>query len=60
MHLKIHSLVSSRGYLMAVFRIDGKLWQFRVVTPDGATLGEEKVDHTVEAAEDAARFWLKA
>ncbi len=56
----IHCLVCSRNYLMVVFYSHAKNWQFRIVTPDGCTRGEEKVYYSAEAASDAARSWLKA
>jgi hypothetical protein len=57
---KIHVPVCSRDYLIIVFRTDGKCWQFRIVALDSCVLGEKKVYYTPEAAEDAARLWLKA
>jgi hypothetical protein len=56
---KIHYLVARRDCLMIVFYSYAKSWQFRIVTPDGCTRGEEKIYYTSEAAEDAARLWLK-
>jgi hypothetical protein len=58
--LKIHCLVARRDYLMIVFYTHARSWQFRIVTPDGCILGEEKVYYSSQAAEAAARSWLKA
>jgi hypothetical protein len=58
--LKIHTLVCSRDCLLIVFYTHARSWQFRIVTPDGCTRGEEKIYYNAEAATDAARSWLKA
>ncbi len=58
--LKIHALVCSRDYLIVVFYTHARSWQFRIVTPDGCILGEEKIYYSAEAAADAGRSWLKA
>jgi hypothetical protein len=57
--VKIHCLVARRDYLMIVFYTHARSWQFRIVTPEGCTMGDEKVYYTPEAAEDAGRLWLK-
>jgi hypothetical protein len=56
---KIHCLVGSSKYLLIVFHTDEKCWQFRIVTADGCTRGEQKIYYTPEAALSAGRQWLK-
>jgi hypothetical protein len=54
--LKIHCLVCSRDYILAVFYTHARSWQFRIVTPDGCTSGEEKIYYSADAAADAAKL----
>ncbi|MDH6059041.1 hypothetical protein NWP17_01040 [Chrysosporum bergii ANA360D] len=58
--IKIHLIVGIHKVTLAVFYTQQQeYWQFRLVTPGGAVFGEHKIYYSPEAAEKAARQWIK-
>jgi hypothetical protein len=53
---KIHLLTFTPLGLLIVFC--DRLWQFRVLSPDGAIYGHSKTYYTHQAAEEAGRQWV--
>jgi hypothetical protein len=53
---KIHLLRITPLGVLIVFR--DRLWQFRVLSPDGSIYGQTKNYYTAEAAEAAGREWV--
>lgn len=57
---KIHLVVGIHNVTLTVFYTEeDDYWQFRLITPGGAVFGERKIYYSPEAAEKAAREWIK-
>jgi hypothetical protein len=57
---KIHLVVGIHNVTLTVFYTEkDDSWQFRLLSPGGAVFGELKLYFTPEAAEKAAREWMK-
>jgi hypothetical protein len=54
--IKIHLLTITPFGILVVFR--DSLWQFRVLSSDGAIYGHSSNYYTVQAAERAGREWV--
>ncbi|HEY9635214.1 MAG TPA: hypothetical protein V6D14_17565 [Coleofasciculaceae cyanobacterium] len=55
---KIHLLTITRMGILIVYH--NRLWQFRVLSSDGAIYGHTSRYYTSEAAEKAGREWVGA
>ncbi len=55
---KIHLLTATPMGILIVYR--DRLWQFRVLSSDGAIYGHTSQYYTSEAAETAGREWVGA
>jgi hypothetical protein len=57
---KIHLVVGIHNVTLTVFYTEEHdYWQFRLITPGGAVFGEGKIYYSPQAAEKAAREWMK-
>jgi hypothetical protein len=56
--VKIHTLTITPMGILVVFR--DNLWQFRVLSSDGAIYGQTKHYYTAEAAKKIGREWVGA
>lgn len=57
---KINLVVGIHNVTLTVFYTEeDDYWQFRLITPGGAVFGEGKIYYSPQAAEKAAREWIK-
>jgi len=56
MPIKIEVLRTTPLGVLVVYR--DRLWQFRVLTPDGAIFGHTRQYYTLESAQEAGRQWV--